>query len=144
MNMRIQESLSLGGIRIVDPDPGQSSQCPEVFNVAYILDHRHEQGWHGRPGFVSQQPVAGSAAAGQTTTTAAPKKRVKRFLGKTTTTTTVRPIVAQQNILTSLTTPPFLFESIEAVIEGVEACKPYIFTLKIYSPRNAVMGEIEG
>ena len=112
-------------------------------------DHRHDQGWHGRPGFTFQQPAAGSAVAGlstTTTTTAAPKKRTKRFLGKKTTTTPppVRPIASQANVLTSLTTPPFLHESIEAVVDGIEACKPYIFTLKIYSPRNAVMGEIEG
>jgi hypothetical protein len=80
-------------------------------------------------------------------TSAPGKKRTKRFLGKKETTTTAKPPIAGAPLPQSLTAtvpPPFLFDTIEAVVEGVDACKPYIFSIKIYSPRNAVMGEIEG
>ncbi len=76
------------------------------------------------------------------------KKRTKRFLGKKeTATTTAKPPIAGAPLpqtLTATVPPPFLFDTIEAIVEGVDACKPYIFSIKIYSPRNAVMGEIEG
>jgi hypothetical protein len=115
----------------------------QLNQIRSSLDHVHEQGWHGRPGYLLQQAASGSPV----TSTPSPdaKKRTKRFLGKkTTTTTTVKPPVAAYNILTATVPPPFLYDTVEAVVEGVEACKPYIFTVKIYSPRNAVMGEIEG
>jgi hypothetical protein len=115
----------------------------QLNQIRSSLDHVHEQGWHGRPGYLLQQAASGSPV----TSTPSPdaKKRTKRFLGKkTTTTTTVKPPVAAYNTLTATVPPPFLYDTVEAVVEGVEACKPYIFTVKIYSPRNAVMGEIEG
>ena len=96
------------------------------------------------------KPIAGYVPPGQQATTTPPpgKKRTKRFLGKKeTTTTTAKPPIAGAPLPQSLTAtvpPPFLFDTIEAIVEGVDACKPYIFSIKIYSPRNAVMGEIEG
>ena len=46
--------------------------------------------------------------------------------------------------LTVFVPPPFLFDSIEAVVDGVEPCKSYIFTMKVISPQNLVLAEIEG
>jgi hypothetical protein len=113
-----------------------------------LLDHHHEHGWHGRQGYVFQQVASAAAIVNATTTTTpAPKKRTKRFLGKKTT-TTAKPLLAAGSALPAFLSatilPPFLNENIEAVVDGVDACKPYIFSLKIVSPRNAVMGEIEG
>lgn len=39
--------------------------------------------------------------------------------------------------------PPFLFDTIEIIVDHVEACKPYRFHLKVLSPQNLVLGEID-
>ena len=44
----------------------------------------------------------------------------------------------------SLIAPPFLFEHIEAVIEGVEPCKSYVFSLKVVGPQGEALAEVGG
>ena len=90
--------------------------------------------------------AAAAAAPTPDPAAATGKKRPKRFLGKKTTTTAKPPIAGAPvpQAVTATILPPFIYDTIEAVVEGVEACKPYIFSLKIVSPRGAVMGEIEG
>ena len=116
--------------------------------MTYLSEHHHEHGWHGRADHVFEKAAVAAAAATAPTPdpAAAGKKRTKRFLGKKTTTTAKPPIAGAPvpQAVTATVLPPFIYETIEAVVEGVEACKPYIFSLKIVSPRGAVMGEIEG
>jgi hypothetical protein len=50
-----------------------------------------------------------------------------------TTTTSSKPLAASSvpGSLTVFVPPPFLSDTMEALVEGVEPCKPYVFTLKV-------------
>jgi hypothetical protein len=43
-----------------------------------------------------------------------------------------------------MASPPFLFDTIEILVDNVEPCKPYRFNLRIVSPQGASLGDIDG
>ena len=107
----------------------QNSKFGTFLKEANLLypDHDHNQGWHGRNDFNATARSRRSATTVAATTTVAPTASASSTLN------------AAGSTLTALTSPPFLFDIIEAVVEGVEPCKPYLFTLKIVSPQGPTL-----
>ncbi len=121
-----------GGSSSHDCPPGGQSQSNGYNNNPvcyygkpdYYPTHSHNTGSHGRPPYNSggrykreQRPPVG----GGSSSSSGGKPGYMASLGKT--------------------TPPFLGDYVEATF-AVQACSPYRLTLKIVSPRNAVLGEI--
>ena len=111
-------------------------------------NHDHTHGWHGNGNWNQTRTKRSIFSKATTTiastTTSSSSTTTATRSSSTTTAAKASATAAASGSLTVYVSPPFLHDSIEAVIEGVEPCKSYVFNLKVVSSQNLNLGEISG
>jgi hypothetical protein len=111
-------------------------------------NHDHEAGWHGIVNWNQTRTKRNIFSRATTTTTTSTTTTTTKLTSTMTTSASTTAAKASATVasgsLTVYVSPPFLYDSITAVIEGVEPCKSYLFNLKVVSHQALVLAEISG